>query len=206
MTTRHIINALYFVVTGHRQKVVDSWSPEMRAFFWGRTRAFFEYMQDTYDQVVMINGMASGVDSMFYNYAKKNFPSFEIIEMPCTSEMWDIHGKRAGHVRNVDMLNTAVDLAVTEYHCQEFPPETVDVRLLSALEPKVTWTYDYSKGQTGGTLGCTQYGVELLGADKVKFIWESPERRALWVAHRENLDAQTQLDLVDTQGLGCTPS
>ena len=186
MTTTDIINTLYFVVTGHRQKVVDSWSPELRSYFWGRTRAFFEYMQDTYDHVVMINGMASGVDRMCYNFAKKNFPSFEIMEMPCTDEMWKAMGKRAGHMRNVDMLNTAVDLA-------DNTTGSADVRLLSALEPKITWTYDYKKRQTGGTLGCTQYGVELLGAENVKFIWESPERRALWVAHREQLDEQYAL-------------
>ena len=101
--------------------------------------------------------------------------------------MWMAMCMQAGHMRIVDMLNTAVDLA-------DNTSGSVDVRLLSALEPKVTWTYDYKKRQTGGTLHCTQYGVELLGAENVKFIWESPERRALWVAHREQLDKQYALN------------
>tara|TARA_Y100000361_G_scaffold150461_1_gene166169 strand:- start:2694 stop:3299 length:606 start_codon:yes stop_codon:yes gene_type:complete len=190
MTITNIVKTLFFVVTGHRQNVVDSWSDEERNHFWSRTRAFFDYMEYTYDHVVMFNGMANGVDRMFYNFAKKNFPSFQIIEMPCTSEMWTKFGKKAGHIRNVQMLNSAIDHAVSTYHSSGDIPVEVDVRLLSALEPKVTWTYDYKKRQTGGTLHCTQAGVELFGADHVKFIWESPERRELWRAHKAEFDAK----------------
>lgn len=86
MTTPH-----YFLITGSRD------FPESEAHVIHETLDNFIKWQPN---VVMINGMARGVDSICYRWAKAR--GIEVAEYPAD---WNRYGKGAGHVRNRAMLN-----------------------------------------------------------------------------------------------------
>lgn len=54
------------------------------------------------ENVVIISGTARGADQLGEKYARLH--NHEIIRMPAN---WDLHGKRAGYLRNVRMANIA---------------------------------------------------------------------------------------------------
>lgn len=54
---------------------------------------------DTIPISTVIHGMARGADRMGGAYAKLH--GLDVVEFPA---LWDTHGKRAGHVRNAQML------------------------------------------------------------------------------------------------------
>jgi hypothetical protein len=63
-------------------------------------RVRLESVLDRYQFTVLITGMARGADFQAWAYAKrKNIPT---LEFPAK---WEIHGKRAGYLRNQQMLD-----------------------------------------------------------------------------------------------------
>lgn len=62
---------------------------------------------DDHDTVTLISGGARGADQMAEEYARQNDWSIEQ-HLPD----WEAHGKRAGILRNVEMLDSGVDLVI----------------------------------------------------------------------------------------------
>ncbi len=53
----------------------------------------------------VVCGLAKGVDTLGYEWAKKN--NINIKEFPVTKKDWDKFGKKAGHLRNLEMAKYA---------------------------------------------------------------------------------------------------
>lgn len=67
-----------------------------------RLNAFLEQHNLDETNIQIISGMARGADALAAEIAKDN--NVPLIEMPAD---WKAHGKRAGFVRNLEMLNKA---------------------------------------------------------------------------------------------------
>lgn len=57
--------------------------------------------------LIIISGKAKGADQMAIDWAVCNYCTFE--EYPA---LWEIHGKKAGPIRNQQMLDTGIDLVI----------------------------------------------------------------------------------------------
>lgn len=62
---------------------------------------------DLQEDITIISGMAAGADS--FGIAMAAFFGAELDQFPAD---WETHGKAAGHIRNQQMLDSGVDLAV----------------------------------------------------------------------------------------------
>ena len=60
------------------------------------------FLQNHMNDVCILCGMARGADMLGHAYAKKH--GYKVEEHPAK---WNIHGKRAGFIRNEEMANSA---------------------------------------------------------------------------------------------------
>ena len=87
--------------------------------------SILDYFHETYGVVEMAAGAAIGADSAAETYAKESQIPF--VKFPVTKEDWDTHGKKAGILRNIKMLEQfKPDIVIafpggngTENMCQE---------------------------------------------------------------------------------------
>ena len=164
------MSTLHMVVTGHRDirpKVVGL---DYKAHFWTQTQRWFQHAVTKYDHVVMHNGCARGMDTMFKWVANKWFDGqIEIVEHVVTSEQWDA-SRSAGKDRNKVMIDTALNATTLQDD---------KAILISGLYPEIEFNHGY-----GGTLHATNYAIKQLGIENVKFLY--PRHELVEKYKREN--------------------
>lgn len=52
-------------------------------------------------ELQVVSGMARGIDTNAVEVAEKH--GLKLHKFPCTKAMWDLHGKKAGILRNIEM-------------------------------------------------------------------------------------------------------
>ena len=87
--------------------------------------------------ITIISGCAKGADQLGIDFAVVNWTALE--EFPA---QWDLHGKAAGHIRNQQMLDSGIDLAV------QFPGGKGTADMRRRLDKTGVKVYDFQK-QTG---------------------------------------------------------
>lgn len=92
------VNKVKLAITGSRDIF-----PNEHYIVW---QVLNEYLHKHDSELIIVCGMARGVDMVAYNWAKNyNVP---VIEMPAE---WDKFGKRAGYKRNIEMIDLADEVA-----------------------------------------------------------------------------------------------
>ena len=99
------------LVTGGRDYVDRFWDDERGywVYYIGPKSAKMKQVLDVFVKPddVIVHGAAKGADSMADDYAKAN----GILPEPHPAD-WDTHGKRAGYLRNQEMLDTGIDKVI----------------------------------------------------------------------------------------------
>lgn len=96
----------------------------------------------------IISGMARGVDTYAAEYAQNN--GLKLLEFPITKEDWNLHGKKAGYLRNKKQRDEGNPTHVLAFLHKDFPCNGTKSMIKLAQEkniPVKVVMYNKSKGE-----------------------------------------------------------